>query len=303
MIPVQTLTVRDTLVTVWERFAGAVTSFHSVKDAIDILLVAMLIYALIISLRRSQSIQILKGLALLVVFYLIVNVFEMNASKFILQRVFGNILVILVVIFSGEIRQILERVGHRNLSLHALFTSRGDNREDVYNMINDVCRACSDMSRDHIGSLMVFQRRSYLGDLTKKAVKLDSLVSEDMLESVFFPNAALHDGAIVIDGNRIVAARCIVPLQNEKEVTEHVGTRHRAAIEISRTSDAVAVVTSEETGIISIAVEGMLERGLTDADLRQRLVDLLVETTPEAQTKKAKSIFRRNKRSGGDEDA
>lgn len=272
------LSISDTIASTWDRFSGAVMSLNSFKDVLDIFFVALLVYALIIQFRKSQSIQIIKGVALVAVIYLVVNVFEMNASKFIFNSVLSNLLVIFVIIFSGELRQSLERMGQRRfLPILSLFSSKGNNSE-TYDVINHVCRACAEMSEDKIGSLIVFQRKSLLGDITRQSVPIDSCVTTEMLLSVFFPKAALHDGAIVIKDGRIVAARCVVPLKNEKEVTEHVGTRHRAALEVSLISDAVAVVTSEETGIISVAYDGQLKRGLTDAELRQILIDLLIDS-------------------------
>ena len=277
------LSVADTLSSTWDKFAGAVMSLNSFKDILDILFVALIVYALIIQFRKSQSIQILKGIALVVVLYLVVNLLEMNASKYIFNSVFSDLLVILVIIFSGEIRQALERVGQRkNFAFLSLFSSKNDNSE-TYDVINSVCRACAEMSEDKIGSLIIFQRKSLLGDITRQSVPIDSCITTEMLCSVFFPKAALHDGAIVIKDGRIVAARCVVPLKNEKEVTEHVGTRHRAALEVSLRSDAVAVVTSEETGIISVACGGHLKRGLSDAQLRQMLIDLLIDDSSDGK--------------------
>lgn len=286
------LSISDTLSSTWDKFSGAVMSFNSFKDVIDILFVAFIIYALIIQMRKTQSIQIMKGVALVAVLYLLVNLFEMNASKFIFSSLFGDLLVILVIVFSGEIRQALERMGQkRNFAFLSLFSSKSDN-EVIYDVINNVCRACAEMSEDRIGSLIVFQRKSLLGDITRQSVPIDSCVTTEMLLSVFYPKAALHDGAIVIKDGRIVAARCVVPLKNEKEVTEHVGTRHRAAMEVSLRSDAIAVVTSEETGIISVAKDGKLQRGLSDAELREMLAELLLGSDDDdSETKKKKFSF------------
>lgn len=290
------LSVSDTLLSTWDKFAGAVMSLNSFKDVLDILFVAIIVYALIVQMRKTQSIQILKGVALVAVLYLVVNLFEMNASKFIFSNVISDLLIIFVIVFSGEIRQALERMGQRrNFAFLSLFSSKGDN-EETYDVINNVCRACAEMSEDRVGSLIVFQRKSFLGEITRQSVPIDSCVTTEMLLSVFYPKAALHDGAIVIKDGRIVAARCVVPLKNEKEVTEHVGTRHRAAIEVSLRSDAIAVVTSEETGIISVAIEGQLRRGLTDAELREILVDYLVDDSDdEGGLKKKLASFRKQK--------
>ena len=283
----------------WLRFIGAVGSLNTINDILDILFVAVVVYALIIQLRKSQSIQIIKGIVFVIVLYGVVYALQMKASKFIFNSLLGNMLLILVVLFSDELRQSLERLGQRNAPslIRGLFSS-GSDTNATFDTINSVCRACSMMSEQKIGSLIIFQRDSLLGDMTEKAVKIDSVVSTDMLMSVFFPKAALHDGAIVIDNNRILAARCVVPLKNEKNIiTDHVGTRHRAALEVSLHSDAVAVVTSEESGIISIAVDGRLDRGLTDGELRERLIDLLIK--PEDEGKRT-GLLSRIKRTGGD---
>ena len=289
------LSISDTLVSTWDKFAGAVMSLNSLKDVLDILFVAVLIYALIIQMRKTQSIQIIKGVALVAVLYLVVNIFEMNASKFIFSNVFSDLLIILAIVFSGEIRQALERMGQkRNFAFLSLFSSKGDN-EETYDVINNVCRACGEMSEQKVGSLIVFQRKSLLGHLTRQSVPIDSCVTTEMLLSIFYPKAALHDGAIVIKDGRIVAARCVVPLRNEKEVTEHVGTRHRAAMEVSLRTDAIAVVTSEETGIISIAKDGKLHRGLSDAELREILAALLIGSDDDVDSGRKKFLFRKSK--------
>ncbi len=289
------LSISDTLLSTWDKFSGAVMSFNSFKDVIDILFVTFIVYALIVQLRKTQSIQIMKGAALVVVLYLFVNLFEMNASKFIFSNVFGDLLVIIAIVFSGEIRQALERMGQKkNFAFLSLFSSKGNN-EETYDVINNVCRACAEMSESKIGSLIVFQRKSLLGDITRQSTPVDSCVTTEMLLSIFYPKAALHDGAIVIKDGRIVAARCVVPLKNEKEVTEHVGTRHRAAMEVSLRSDAIAVVTSEETGIISVAKDGKLMRGLSDAELREILAELLVGSDDENEVGKKRFSFRKSK--------
>ncbi|MBQ9945812.1 MAG: diadenylate cyclase CdaA [Clostridia bacterium] len=256
-------------------------------DIADILLVAVLIYALITQLRKSQSIQIIKGIIFVAVIYGLVNLLGMNTSKFIFTKLFSDVIIIFVVLFSSELRHALENVGKRKIRKGSLFFSSSANDEGQVEAINAVCRACGAMSRSKVGSLIVFQRDSLLGDLTKHAVSIDSETTFEMLCSIFYPKAPLHDGAVVIKDGRINAARCVVPMKNDRLVTENVGTRHRAAIEVSLNSDAVAVVTSEETGIISLAVEGKLIRGLTDSELREKLGGLLLsDKTSKGRRKK-----------------
>lgn len=288
------LSVAETLASTWEKFSGAVMSFNSIKDIFDILLVAVVVYSVILQIRKTQSVQVITGVVFIAIIYAVVYLFEMNASKYMFSVLFSDLLVILIIIFSGEIRQALEKFGQRNNFWAQLFSPK-KNEDTTYDVINCVCRACAEMSEDKIGSLIVLQRKSMLGNITRQSIPIDSCVTTEMLLSIFYPKAALHDGAIVIKDGRIVAARCVVPLKNEREVTEHVGTRHRAALEVSLRSDAVAVVTSEETGIISVACDGQLKRGLTDAELRSMLVDLLVDDSDEDNTKKKKLFAKKQK--------
>lgn len=260
-------------------------------DIIDILLVALLIYALITQLRKSQSIQVIKGIIFVAIVYAIVNLFEMTTSKFIFSKIFSDIIIIFVVLFSTELRHALENVGKKKLGKKYLFFSSNTSDEETIESINAVCRAAGAMSRSKVGSLIVFQRDSLLGDLTKHAVPIDSETTFEMICSIFYPKAPLHDGAIVIKDGRVVAARCVVPMKNDRIVNENVGTRHRAAIEVSLNSDAVVVVTSEETGLISLAVDGKLTRGLSDSELREKLSVLLLNPKNDKKNK----LSRKNK--------
>ena len=258
------------------RLKDLFVNFSPVADTLDILLVAFIIYGIIVNLRKTQSIQILKGILVIIVVYGIVTAVGMQTSSFVFTRFFTDIIVIFVVIFSAEIRQALESMGKNSLGRRLGIFGSGGDEAATNDAINSVCRAAGAMSRNSIGSLIIFQRNSLLGDLTKQAVRIDSETTYEMICSIFFPKAPLHDGAVVIKDGRIVAARCVVPMKNNREVNEGVGTRHRAAIEISMNTDAVAVVTSEETGIISIAVEGQLIRNLTPDELREKLGYLLI---------------------------
>ena len=265
----------DTIQTFFLRLKDLFMNYSWLTDTLDILLVAVIAYGIIIQLRKSQSIQVIKGLALVVLVYLVISFAGMKTSTYIFSKLFNDIIVIFVVLFAPEIRQVLETVGKRRLkNTFTFFSSTAD--EQNVTAINAVCRACGSMSESKVGSLIIFQRKSLLGDLTKHSVPIDAETTYEMICSIFYPKAPLHDGAVVIKDGRIVAARCVVPMKNDREIHEHVGTRHRAAIEVSMNSDAVAVVTSEETGVISIAVDGKLIRGLTDSELRQQLGILLL---------------------------
>ena len=284
--------IRETLSNFFAEAENILSGFDSISDVLDILLVAVIIYALIVQLRKTQSVHIIKGIALLTIVYAIVVVAGMETSKMIFDYLINDLLLIIVIIFGTEIRQALEHMGQSRFKNIFSFSSAKEDQA-LIDAINATVRACDSMSHDKIGSLMVFQRRSNLGELERSGVAIDAKVTTEMLCSIFFPNAALHDGAIIIKDDRIIAARCIVSLKNDIVVHHKVGTRHRAALEVSRSSDAVVVVTSEETGIISVAVDGVLKRGITDSELRQMLIEYLIPTpaTPSTLSTKFKKLF------------
>jgi diadenylate cyclase len=279
--------ISEALQTTFLRFKDVISNFHFFPDILDILLVALLVYAVIVQLRRTQSIQVVKGIIFVAIVYALVSILNMSASSYIFNRLMNDIILIVVILFSGEIRQALEHMGTRNFGKKLPFLNR-KNEEDELNAINAVCRACGAMSRNKVGSLILFERETLLGDLTKQAVMIDSETTFEMLCSIFYPKAPLHDGAVIINNGRIVAARCVVPMKNDRVITENVGTRHRAALEASLNSDCVAVVTSEETGIISVAVEGKLNRGISDSELRELLGQYLLPASGEKRLRKKK---------------
>lgn len=278
----------ETVKTVFLQVVDVFANINLFPDVIDILLVALLAYALITQLRKSQSIQVIKGIIFVAIVYGLVILFNMTTSKFIFSKLFSDIIIIFVVLFSNELRHALENVGKKKFGKKSFLFSSSSTDEETIESINAVCRAAGAMSRSKVGSLIVFQRDSLLGDLTKHAVPIDSATTFEMICSIFYPKAPLHDGAAVIKDGRIVAARCVVPMKNDRVITENVGTRHRAAIEVSLNSDAVVVVTSEETGIISLAVDGNLIRGLSDSELREKLSLYLLNPKSEKKSRHSK---------------
>ncbi|MBQ6021058.1 MAG: diadenylate cyclase CdaA [Clostridia bacterium] len=293
--------IQNAVSSFFQSLAGVLSGFDSITDILDVLLVAVVIYVLIVQLRKTQSVHMIRGLMLMAVLYFVVVLFRMQTSKFIFDYLIRDLLLIIVIVFSNEIRHALEHMGHSRF--HKLFPIGRDETE-ITNTVNATVRACASMSEDKIGSLIVFRRMSNLGELERSGVYIDAKVTTEMLCSIFFPKAALHDGAIVIDGDRITAARCIVSMKNDIVVTEKVGTRHRAAIALSQSTDAVVVVTSEETGIISIAVDGVLRRGLTASELREILNGYLLQDTSESDgfSGKIKKLIRRGGRGNGRKD-
>ncbi len=283
----------------FEQVKNAFLSFNTIGDLLDVVLVAFVIYSAIKLIRETRAIQLAKGVILLAVVYFIVSILDMETSKFILSLVFGNLLIILVIIFSPEIRHALESVGRSSVSNINIFNlkNRDENQvqEMIKNSINSVCRACSDMSDKQIGALIVLERETKLGEITKTGTVLDAEVTTELICNIFFPKAPMHDGAVIIKEGRVLAAGCILPLTGRNNnVSSELGTRHRAAIGMSESSDAIVVIVSEETGAISVAEKGRLQRNISGGDLRELLTKTFVKEN-DKDNSKIKKILRGNK--------
>ncbi len=268
-------------------------NYNFLSDTLDILVVAIIVYVVIVQMRKTQAIQVVKGIVLVAIMYAVVTILGMNTSTYLFSKLFSDILIIFVILFSAEIRQALELLGKRRFGNRFSFFEQSEESVNV-DMINCVCRACGAMGRNKVGSLILIQRDTLLGDYMKQSVPIDAQITFETLCSIFYPKAPLHDGAVILKDGRIVAARCVVPLKNDREIVENVGTRHRAALEASLNSDAIAVVTSEETGTISIAVDGQLIRGFTDSQLREELGKYLLSDSDKKKT--PKDLFAKRKK-------
>lgn len=262
-------TLSDTLLTVFNyiRYVG-------VADVFDILIVAFVIYKLLRLVRRTNVIRVAKAIAFLLLALWISGLLGLTAINFLLSRALELGVVALVIIFQPELRHILEKVGSRRLNIfggeyQALHTEGA---------ITQTVLACSDMSRTRTGALIVFCRDNQLSDPISTGTLVDASVTAELLKNLFFKNSPLHDGAVIIREGRITAAGCLLPVSQNMNLSKDLGTRHRAGIGISEQSDAVVVIVSEETGAISVAVDGMLKRHLS-ADTMETL--LRKELTPE----------------------
>ncbi len=282
----------------FEQVKRAIFSFNSLGDFLDVILVAFVIYSAIKFIRDTRAFQLVKGVILLATVYFVVSLFNMEASKYLLSLLFGNLLIILVIIFSPEIRHALESVGRSSVSNISLlnFKNRDENaiQESIKDSINCVCKACGDLSDKNIGALIVFERETMLGEIAKTGTMLDATVTTELICNIFFPKAPMHDGAVILKEGRVVSAGCILPLTDKSDVSSELGTRHRAAIGMSESSDALVVVVSEETGQISIAERGRLKRNISDGDLREILSRAMIKIN-DKENSKIKKIFRGNK--------
>lgn len=245
-------------------------------DVIDILVVAAIIYRLLLMMRGTRAAQILLGLFVIFVAYLMSQFFEIATLNWLMTHFVNNLFLILVVLFQNEIRRALARVGRAPLF-------GGPTSEEVTRQVEEIVRACVRMAERHCGALIVITRQTPLGHYTEHGTILDAVLSQQLLETIFFPNTPLHDGAVLIDGGRIVAAGCVLPLPQEEELKKGFGTRHRAALGVAMDTDAVVLVVSEESGSISIAFQGNLVFDLKPEELRSRLQEVLTPGSEESE--------------------
>lgn len=249
-----------------------------VTDGIDILVVAFLIYKLIGVLRGSAAIRVALGVLLLLLTTWLTEELRLNSLNYILDRVLELGLVALVIVFQPELRRFLQHMGSRKLvDLLQGRSKRSITEAAVENVVN----AAEILSREKVGALIVFERETRLDEYFKYGTTLDALVSVQLLRSLFFPKAALHDGAVIIRQGRVAVAACVLPLTENTHLSSDLGTRHRAGIGISEVSDALVVIVSEETGTISVAVGGMLKRHLSPQMLSRILNKELINDDSE----------------------
>ncbi|NLM83867.1 MAG: TIGR00159 family protein [Clostridiales bacterium] len=257
----------------------------SVWDVLDILIIAYLIYRVISVVRKTNAASVIKGIMLIVAMMWLSSLLHLNVINYLLGQTMKLGLLVIIILFQPEIRRLLEQVGSSRFAI--LFGKRGpDTRLDL--CINAVVTACADMAKKRIGALIVFERDIKLEDTIHTGTRIDAEVSYELLSNIFYPNTPLHDGAVIIRSARIVAAGCMLPLTAKTNLSRDLGMRHRAGIGISEVTDAIAVIVSEETGSISVAVRGMLKRHLSQETFEKLL---RLELSPEE--KRSRSVLNR----------
>lgn len=276
----------------------SIFSTFSIFDFLDIVVVTFVIYICIRILRETRALQLVKGLLYLAVIYGVVNLLGMEASSFLFKSIFSNILIIVVILFGPEIRHILEQVGH-GATAKSLKTiihpGVAVELAEISDSIESICKACSDMSDQKIGALICFENDTLLGDVIDTGTQINAKASKELVENIFFPKSPLHDGAMVVRNGKIYAAGCILPL-TKKTVSSALGTRHRAGIGLSEQSDAIIVIVSEESGAISVAKGGVLQRDISDGDLRDILMTAFVPSGTSSDDKIITKLVRRVKK-------
>lgn len=270
--------IMESLKSLWTELRYTLPTV-GIMDVVDVLVVAFLIYELINLIRNSSGARIAKSIILLMIVMWFTSVTHMYALHFILNYVIEVGAIALIIVFQPELRRFLEKVGKKS-SLRELFSDRS--RDDgLERVIGQTVDACEIMSRDKTGVLIVFERSISLDEYFRTGTVIDAQVSVELLRNLFFTKASLHDGAVIIRNGRIAAAGCVLPLSDNAHLSRDLGTRHRAGIGISEESDAVAVIVSEETGTISVAVGGMLKRYLAPETLARLLTNELVPVREE----------------------
>ena len=261
-----------------------INSFNAMRtagpmDIIDILVVAYIIYRLMKLLKDTSAARLAKGVIWLLLIFLIASYAGLNTISFILRNSLSIGVTAAIVIFQPELRRLLEQLGKGNISGLLVTANDPDAAEAA---INATVAACADMSKTKTGVLIVFERKERLGEIISTGTIVDAAPSPELLKNIFFKNSPLHDGAMIMREGRIYAAGCVLPLSGSQNLSRDLGTRHRAAVGMSESSDSVLVVVSEETGAISVAIGGMLKRHLSPEVLRKVLeAELITENKPD----------------------
>ena len=255
-----------------ENFFITLRSQFSFSNVIEILVITFLIYKILMWIRGTQAEQVAKGLIMVLVLIPISSWLGFTTLNYILNIVVTWAVILIVVVFQPELRSALEQLGNNKL-FDRMFRSSGERK--IYNNIQEIAKATTDMSDVRMGALMVFPVNTGLKDIEATGIKLNADISTELIENIFTPNRPLHDGAVIIDlwSGKIKTAGCLLPLTDRKTRDASLGTRHRAGIGISEKSDAVVLIVSEETGTISVAEKGVLRRGFSEDEL----IDLLTE--------------------------
>lgn len=252
------------------------------RDVIDILAIALIIFGLFRLIRETRAVQLLKGVLLLLVVYIFASLFDLVMLSTLLRAFFSASVVIIAVIFQPELRKALEQVGRNKnwrkyLGIFSAYGKSDEWEKAVRKSIIDAADTATIFSRSRTGALLVFERETMLSDIASTGTIVDAETSVALFGNIFFNKAPLHDGASIIRNGKLFAAGCILPLTADKTVDINLGTRHRAALGISEQSDAVVLVVSEETGVISLAVGGELTREFTRDSLIKKLNELLLD--------------------------
>lgn len=269
-------------------------------DIVEILIISYFAYHIIVWIKNTRAWVLMKGLLVIFLFMLLAIIFKMQTIQWIASNVLGFAVTALIVIMQPELRKALEELGKKNLLYSVLPFDSGKREDSIMSAktVQEIVKACVEMGRAKTGALIVIAHNQSLSEYERTGIEVDGIVTSQLLINIFEHNTPLHDGAVLVNGNRVTSATCYLPLSDNMELSKDLGTRHRAGVGISEVTDSLTVIVSEETGKISVAYDGRLERGLNAERLTERLTSFS-DREPEEEKKHIKvQIENRIRRKG-----
>lgn len=260
----------------WISFVPKIT----IKNFIEIAIITIVVYEMLVWIKNTRAWTLLKGILFICAFVLMAAILELDTILWLLEKISYIAVTAILIIFQPELRKALEQLGSKNV-LIGLFSIDNMKINEDFNekTINELVRACFEMGKVKTGALMVIERETPLNEIERTGIEVDGIVTSQLLINIFEHNTPLHDGAVVIRGNRVAAATCYLPLSDNREISKELGTRHRAAVGVSEATDSITLVVSEETGRVSMASGGRLRR-ISDGDQLKSLLSIMVKQEP-----------------------
>jgi diadenylate cyclase len=263
----------------WETFANRYLHWLKLDlpklnmiDVVEIIIISFLLYKILVFIKNTRAWSLLKGITVILVFSLVAALFQMNTILWIIAKAFNVAMMAIIVIFQPELRRALESLGRKNF-LSGIFNFDSPKKQERFSdrTLSEIVKASFEMGKVKTGALIAVEQNMPLTEYERTGITLDSVLSSQLLINIFEHNTPLHDGAVIVRGDRIVSATCYLPLSDNMELSKELGTRHRAAVGLSEASDALVVVVSEETGAVSVAIGGKLFRNLDAENLKRKL--------------------------------
>ncbi len=263
--------VRDLLLSL-RRYVSNI----EIGDILEILIIAFLVYNIMLWIKKTRAWALLKGLIVLIVFGAVAFIFNMQTILWLAENVVGYAVTALLIVLQPELRKALEELGKKSLVTAVLpFESSKDADAITEKTIEEIAKACAAMSKVKTGALIVIEQEESLSEYERTGIDVDAVLSSQLLINIFEHNTPLHDGAVIVRGNRVVSATCYLPLTDQINLNKSMGTRHRAGVGISEVTDSITVIVSEQTGTISLAVDGKIQRNFDEEKLKARLMELV----------------------------
>ncbi|MDY3918021.1 MAG: diadenylate cyclase CdaA [Candidatus Limivivens sp.] len=282
----------------WIRTSSLTVSGITVTDVLEIAILSFLVYQIMVWIRATRAWTLMKGILVMSIFVALAYMFHMDTITFLINKGVDLALTAAVIIFQPELRRALEQLGEKKFfsALIPFDTSREVQERFSDKTINELVKACVEMGKAKTGALIVIEQNTPLAEYERTGIALDSIITSQLLINIFEHNTPLHDGAVLIRGDRIVSATCYLPLSDNMELSKELGTRHRAGVGISEVTDSVTIIVSEETGRISLASKGKLMRNINADELRKRLVILQDKSVDTKKFKLWKGKGRQNEK-------